>query len=581
MSSDSEHSETTFIDGTEEEKQLRSSHGKNLEKSCKDLIDTYDCNYIDNMGTMLRSAFYKLSQKTKEGACSEQPRRKVLQKLIENHFIGELPIPEFIGGPTTLTVQYSYEYDMTVYIFGEFHTSEINCAEVQNPDPTKQPQSNATNTMPIEDFLDELLKKTNVYLDIFFEIYPFSVSSAYTMFDSQLRMIKIHEKLNTCIHTATRHDKKCHLGRVHWIDIRKDIYGQLTPFSSFSSFMIKFSDILKKFKTKQTLDDLFKEYEEIVDLLRDNKELLTEVYRVCDFTADTKNNISRLFEYFTSKIDNNTKIAKIIQKVRLGLYDQKMFDLIYKIITENLKTKVKNHNNGNYKMYENLKKLSDYDYVVTPETLNVKYNELRSMIEDITSSLFTVDIFIMDFYTMLRVFKTYDTSKFPFTGAVLGDQPKTSHNIIIYAGEYHSIHYRNILRQLKFKRKEQTGNTNPVKTCISTDKIQMPFFQKNKLLRESYNQTNMRIQSASDDGPYGTMDEDTKFYTFKGVYKSKDDLQKEQKEKVDAKGDEDFPEEEDEYDDLQGVNYHKTFNEILGLEKIFECNIDILDQMKL
>jgi hypothetical protein len=110
--------------------------------------------------------------------------------------------------------------------------------------------------------------------------------------------------------------------------------------------------------------------------------------------------------------------------------------------------------------------------------------------------MFTVDIFIMDLYTMYRVFKKYNRSKPAFDGATLGDQPEKAHNVIIYTGETHSIHYRNILRKLKFVRKEATGGLKTRKTCISTEKITMPFFQKNILLGDGMGGTNIRFACA-------------------------------------------------------------------------------------
>ena len=187
-------------------------------------------------------------------------------------------------------------------------------------------------------------------------------------------------------------------------------------------------------------------------------------------------------------------------------------------------------------------------------------------------------MFTMDFYTMLRLFKTYDRSTLPFTGAVQGDQPEKSHNIIIYAGEYHCIHYRNILRKLKFKKIESTGSgIESVKTCISTEKITNPFFQKNKLLRESFRaDTNIRNPinpEESFDESLLKMDAET-VTKYMLDYKSKEDLEKERKKiKEERNGDEDSEEdEEDVYDDMKGTYYDnitKSLNNTLNIEQIF------------
>jgi hypothetical protein len=179
---------------------------------------------------------------------------------------------------------------------------------------------------------------------------------------------------------------------------------------------------------------------------------------------------------------------------------------------------------------------------------------------------------------MLRLFKKYDRSTLPFTGAVQGDQPEKSHNIIIYAGEYHCIHYRNILRKLKFKKIESTGSgIESVKTCISTEKITNPFFQKNKLLRESNTRdTNIRNpinpEESFDDSLLRMGKETVTKYMLD--YKSKEDLEKERKQRKEETNGEDSEEEEEEdyYDDMKGTYFDdmtKSINNTLDFEQIF------------
>jgi len=592
---------------SEELIKLRKDNGPNLAKACTDLINTYDCNNIDNMGSLLREAFFELSEKTEEGACSGQSGKKVLRKLIHNHFNKtELPTPAFIGGPTALTVHYSYEYDMTVYIFGEFHDTKFDCKEVENPDSAK-PKSDQTNTMPIEDFLEELLQKTNVYLDILFEIYPFEVQKDYKMMSSHLRMVKIHEKLNTCMHTKTRGDEKCHLGRVHWIDIRKDIDGNM---GLVSNLFLTFCGIVNSFaKLEKSDENLSKEYNAFTNLITTHKDIFIGVYNggELNFSHGEKVKIYKLIEHFKGWIDNNHKIKKIREKVTKQAeeegddYNQKMFEKIYEIIIQNLETKIKNYNNGDNKMYENVKILALYDFTIIPPTISIdQRNQLHKIMLDVVTSLFTVDIFIMDLYTMFRVFKKYNTSKPAFNGAIPGDQPEKSHNVIIYAGECHSIHYRNILRKLNFVRKEQTGSFRPLRSCISTDKITMPFFQKNILLGDGTGGTNRNIRIANLVKPnmtplqsslpssWGSKTElpippvftsqlipETDSVNKK--YIDREQIKKENQK--DKEHEEEEHEEEDDFDNMEHVNYYKTNMDNLNIDAIFE-DLDLLDSMR-
>ena len=588
------------------EKELRFANETNLKKACTDFINTYDCNNIDNMGSLLREAFFELSEKTEEGACSGQSGKKVLKKLIHNHFNkDQLPIPKFIGGPTALTVHYSYEYDMTVYIFGEFHGTKFDCKEVENPDPAK-PKTDYTNTKSIEDFLEELLQKTNVYLDILFEIYPFELYKGYTMQSSDLRMIKIHEKLSTCMDTETRNDEKCHLGRVHWIDIRKDIGGNMAP---ASQLFISFCDIVNLFaKLEKSEENLLKEYNEFIKLITAYKHIFVDVSDKCKLMSgdNERVKISNLTEYFKYQININPKIEKIIKKAneqaqapepeRDG-YNLQMFLKIYAIIIENLETKIKNYNTGENKMYENIPKLAFYDFTYIPTTIPIedKRNELYKIMLNVVTSLFTIDIFIMDLYTMFRVFKKYDTSKPAFVGAIPRDQPEKSHNVIIYTGECHSIHYRNILRKLNFVRKEQTGGLNPLRSCISTEKITMPFFQKNILLGHGMEGTNIRIANSvkpkMDMAPLPSLLPwgDSPELPTLPVHETKLDKDSMDKKYIDSEQikkineenqrDKDHEEEEDEYDNMEAVNYYNTFMDNLNIDVILEEKLELLEGM--
>ena len=584
------------------EKKLRKDNNDNLVKACRDLINTYDCNNIDNMGTVLREAFFELSEKTEQGACSGQSGKKVLKKLIHNHFNkDQLPTPAFIGGPTSLTVHYSYEYDMTVYIFGEFHGTKFDCKEVENPDSAK-PKTNQTNTMPIEDFLEELLQKTNVYLDILFEIYPFDVEKGYKMQTSDLRMIKIHEKLNTCMHTKTREDEKCHLGRVHWIDIRKNTDGNM---ARVSQLFLTFCGIVNSFeKLEKSEENLLKEYNEFTKLISDYKDIFVDISNNCELMLhhDERLKIKKLTDYFKYLININPKIQRIDEKVTEQAeagddYNLQMFRKIYAIIIENLETKIKNYNTGDNKMYENIVKLAFYDFTYTPTAIPIKdiRDELHKIMLDVVTSLFTIDIFIMDLYAMFRVFKKYNTSKPAFNGAIPGDQPEKSHNVIIYAGECHSIHYRNILRKLNFVRKEETGGLKPLRSCISTEKIKMPFFQKNILLGDGMGGTNIRIANSvkpkmditplPSSLPWGDFSElpTPPVFTHESIPdidpdKEYIDSEQIKKRNEENQMDKEHEEEEDEYDNMELVNYYKMEN--LNIDNVFEKELVLFDDME-
>jgi hypothetical protein len=359
-------------------------------------------------------------------------------------------------------------------------------------------------------------------------------------------------------------------------------------------------------KQEKSDENYSKEYEAFINLIVPCMDILVDIYQNCELKSGDqyeKVNIHNLTEYFKRRIEINPKIAKIIRKANEKNYQEgddynlQMFSKIYKIISENLETKIKNYNTGNNKMYENLLKLIGYNTThIPPTTIKDKRDELYNIMVDVVNSVFTIEIFIMDLYTMFRVFKKYNTSKLAFNGAIPGDQPEKSHNVIIYAGEYHSIHYRNILRKLNFVRKEQTGGLNPITSCIATEKITMPFFQKNILLGYGMQQgSNIRIANLvkpnmtplpssllwgdSPQLPNPPVSTYQLMPDIDSVHKKYIDREQIKKEKEEHE--EEYHEEEpDDFDNMELVNYYKTRMDILNIAEVFENKLEILGRME-
>ena len=87
---------------------------------------------------------------------------------------------------------------------------------------------------------------------------------------------------------------------------------------------------------------------------------------------------------------------------------------------------------------------------------------------------------ICDIYNMCRVFKSFNIEnpdKLPHLLAVVGDQPKKTHNIIIYAGEYHCNIYRKFLKDTgEFKLIAEVNNLDTADACIDVRFFPKPFF---------------------------------------------------------------------------------------------------------
>jgi hypothetical protein len=86
---------------------------------------------------------------------------------------------------------------------------------------------------------------------------------------------------------------------------------------------------------------------------------------------------------------------------------------------------------------------------------------------------------------MCRVFKVFDIDnkdKSPYEGAIYKDQPRRSHNIIIYAGDFHCEIYRKFLGYMDFKQIAVAQNYNiQAQACVDVRHFPKPFFSRDSI----------------------------------------------------------------------------------------------------
>ena len=188
-----------------------------MEDVCKTLLNTYNTNVLDSLDIDLQQAIQK------EAECSEQnpnptgKKREILVQLINNHYDKRKNKPKarFIGGPCTLTVHWLSEYKKYIYIFGEQHINIMDCPKFQDFDS-------------IEFYFDQLIKKTDVFIDFFFEIHTFNKKRKeypenYQPFNNMRgRLGNLYTNFKNCLQTTTRGHEDCKLARVHYFDIRTE-----------------------------------------------------------------------------------------------------------------------------------------------------------------------------------------------------------------------------------------------------------------------------------------------------------------------------------------------------------------------
>ena len=398
-----------------------------MESLCSNLIETYNTNYLDSENLITQNSFYETSDKHKDG----EKGRTTLMKCIVNHFTKQKPKVKYIGGPISLS--YHRKDGKQIYIFGEYHYPDIDCP----------PQA---EIMKVEDYLYEVLKNTDVFLDIYFELDPpEGRGSSYENYDNKYRLICLFFKFKECIASATRFDDICRLARIHYTDyrhIRKkssritNFYLSLSDYTGypnidklFSESSIEVLNILSMRNGEDEYVNLF------LGMIRENYYLVKELDK-----SLLKNDI----EFFTmikikSIIKERKNLITDISNIILGLYEQYKLGIVTWVLINNIKNSV---------------------------------SLLKTYIIGIIAKE-------MDLYLLARVFRKFDITR-PYAKPnqkddKYTDQPVEPHNIVIYAGDLHSYNCREFLSYIGFEE-VNIIEKNDYDTCLDVRKFPQPFF---------------------------------------------------------------------------------------------------------
>jgi hypothetical protein len=399
---------------------------------------TYDTTLIEDLEEKtLQESFHSVASKL-----NVKYNNTVLQKLIQNHGKQDKPIAEYIIGPKNLTVHFSKEYNKLIYIFGEFHLEDPNCNKFNNP----------PNTQTIEDYLFELYQNTDVFIDFLFEFPSFGRKKKdyaarnldEQFYSKKISLYKLFEKFKKCIERPTRNDETCKLGRVHFFNVRDE------KTSSLANYSLKMG--LQDFSTITTFLNIDENFNHFINFVaKRSSESLQD----------------KLESYFNAHILGNMYNVHEMQKV-----DRKMYNKIIEFI----KLEIKN------KIIKNLEILSHDIQIINSRDKSqhaVVTNEVVTAFINMSSFFINIVAIMADVYTLARMFKKFNLSKRGFKGAIYGDQPADSHNIIIYGGDKHSQLYRRFFIYLNFDAVNHTGQSdNNYETCIDMEPIHQPFFTK-------------------------------------------------------------------------------------------------------
>jgi hypothetical protein len=478
-----------------------------MEEICTKLKESYNTNLLSKLSMKEQAIFYRESKIHK----SDREANYTLMKLIENKYKKVSPEiykklnPKYIGGPFSLSLQWNPEKNMMVYIFGEFHSNQMDCYKTMNdndfinilqedcPKNTiyntkklscvhknskigKEIINNAkkdhhiiqkvleSSSIPIEDFFETLLEHTTSFIDFYLEIPAYS-GEEYTnkniLVDQRIK--KITDKVLTCVEKISRSNPKCDLARVHYIDVRKPTEIEVNSLSYFrdkSRLVFNVSTNSEdQFLFLKNLLDTDKRFKSTLRFLKHENEVI-----------------------FKSFIKRQLRSSPIVAKEtkRCAIDKQIVLDYLYPIITaEALKYRGKFIENinfilDNYKIFE-----------VTDITKQFILYKILRLFRDTYDSTVTINSKVIDVYTICRIFKKFKNTI---------NQPESPHNIIIYAGDAHSSLYRNFLLKNDFITLAQTKNVNcnsweptvpPIydtRNCIDIRNFPKPFFD-NKFMK--------------------------------------------------------------------------------------------------
>ena len=456
---------------------------------CKILLETYNTSIIDHFDRELKKSCMEEALKCSLKNDEIGRKRNVLAALIRNKKdIEESHYDkfDFVGGPFNITYHWSNNYKKAVYIWGEFHDKKVDF-----PDPKLIPNLNNTN---IENFLSYYFSKPPAYSDFYIEMPGYVVENGYsytgvTNNPDEFRINILKRTFADCVSKPAT-NPFCDKSRMHFFDIRQgEVKGGLNSASLFQKAIFNFvseaNSILKTHKSDTTFWDI-----DSSDYMQDHSIFSMKIFIFIDEWKS-------FFDFF-ARFDNDDENTQLNYKK--FWYDQlRTFNIVNKEIRvmhadvrpllnffikdEMDKLLSFDHKHKQTAQYsKNI--LTTYRYLRTRDFRKFKYGEIIELITNLDN---IIDFEILDFNTLIadayllaRVFKTFQTEN--YKKARLTDEPAEPHNVIIYAGNFHSQRYRTFLTYIGFRLVQHSGNlegyypTQSRQNCVDMRSITQPLF---------------------------------------------------------------------------------------------------------
>ena len=469
-----------------------------MEEVCDKLTNTYNASILDKENTLTQALFYHSSDTNSNG----NKGNTILMNLILNYYAnkrmrknGTLQIYDKIGGPISLTLQWSEKYNMYVYIFGEYHSSKIDCdktlktmqtqnigiealrdgcgpKKVRNPktkrcvsesgeigkqiiEKSKQEQlgvniknnDNKTHYITVEDFLYELFRTTPAFIDFYLET-PGYTGQDYKygrhpwMYDKQ-RLSQLSTVFFDCLSAIRRKDNPiCRNVRVHYLDIRKE--EEMKDVNDVSHLR----DVYHKIEH-------YPDYNKNVKMLKNDKRIVATIKKLVTKNTDEYK------KFWEEQLLQSSIVKKELSRTTLPKF----------VVQDFLEKEI---------VYAAMQYREQFQYYLA--SFDSDKMDLKAVLDGIRFTV-AVNSVVMDMYTITRMFKKFKNVK---------NQPERPRNIILYAGDAHSTKCRKFFKQLGFQTITETGgvayddyknnnyhNNKPsYSNCVDISNFKQPFFSE-------------------------------------------------------------------------------------------------------
>jgi hypothetical protein len=404
-----------------------------MESLCNKLKTFYNANILDEEEEFIKNEFLKVSREN----VGNGKGRQTLMNLICNHFDSskQKPDPEFIGGPRTLTVHWSNTYQKMIYIFGEYHSDIIDCDDIFDEAKGGEIDKPNAKKMSIEYFLGELIKTTDVFLDIFIEVPVLSNKETRKYHENFLplgesRLSKLFDQFKECIEYPTRGGEKCKLARMHYFDPRskEDDIGLSDGNDIIGYFKLE----IQYFFNEATHSNLT--FDELATKIRSriskDKNFTIVLNSMCD------SSLKNFTNFWISPLTKNYYINKELN--RLEKDDPELKTKIVDYVSKEIIRRAMKERKFFKKVIKNI--------IVDNTCESYRFCKALELIHDALTNIYAG---VVDAYILARVFKKFNMNEMKEKAYPdVTDQPDRARNIIIYGGDNHSELCRQFLKDI-------------------------------------------------------------------------------------------------------------------------------------